>query len=237
MGATQLILFAALLAPAALLEFLWPRCDSAAKTRRWVMNFALAVLWILLLSALWPSVHPIVHSGVAALAPTLPRFHLSPPLLILGSLLLLDFLQYWTHRVLHFTPWLWILHRVHHSDPAVDASTGVRHHPLEPLLNAPLQYSFIIVLGVPLEGAAAYALCATVMSVFAHANLRLPNGVDRVARHLIVTPDMHRVHHSVRAEESNSNFGMVFPYWDRLFRTYCAAPLNGHERLQVGVVQ
>ena len=138
--------------------------------------------------------------------------------------------------MLHIIPLLWVLHRVHHSDVAVDASTGVRHHPIEPFLNAPFQFFFIVVLQVPFQGAAAYALVATIQTIIAHSNIRLPLSLDAWLRRIVVTPDLHRIHHSIRPEEANSNFGMVFPYWDYLFGTYRSAPVDGHEQFRAGVI-
>lgn len=237
MAFRELALLASLLAPAAAVEMLWPRRELRDTARRWMTNISLAVIWVVALQLLWPWMHggvSTVFRGAQII--DLPTAGVPPLLVGLGSLLLLDFIQYWTHRGLHRYQWLWYLHRVHHSDSSVDASTGVRHHPIEPLLNAPVQYAFIVVLGVPAEGAALYALVATVQTIIAHSNLHLPTRMDRLARCLIVTPDMHHIHHSTEQDEANSNYGMVFPFWDHLFRTYRAQPRHGHDKLQVGVI-
>lgn len=231
----DLLIFALLLAVAAGLEALLPKVKGLEKLRRWFTNVILAIVWVVLLRLAWPWIYPFVTSHAPGLVAHSAWSFLPWALGIALSLLLLDLFQYWTHRLLHAVPWLWALHRLHHSDVAVDASTGVRHHPLEPLLNAPVQFSLILLAGVPSEGAAAYVLVATVQSVFAHSNIRIPEATDKILRGLVVTPDMHRIHHSVRPGDANSNFGMVFPYWDRIFRSYRPTAEDGDGQFKAGV--
>lgn len=236
MNFREIMLLAVLLAPTAALEMLWPRSESPNKARRWMVNLSLAVIWVVALGVLWPWMHPIVSAMFGPLAAS-PSFSTAVPvgIVLIGSALVLDFIQYWTHRALHHFQWLWYLHRVHHSDVFVDASTGVRHHPLEPLLNAPVQFVFIVLLSVPIEGAAFYSLIATVQTILAHSNIHLATSLDRIVRRVVVTPDMHRIHHSIESPEASSNFGMVFPFWDHLFGTYRDQPMSGHDGLRVGV--
>ncbi|MBV8686905.1 MAG: sterol desaturase family protein [Alphaproteobacteria bacterium] len=229
------MIFAALLAAAAVLETLSPKARGGEKLRRWSANLILAIVWVALLRLLWPWIYPLVTEHTPKLIADSTWAFLPLALGVALSLLLLDLFQYWTHRLLHAVPWLWTLHRLHHSDSAVDASTGVRHHPLEPLANAPVQFALILVAGVPAEGAAAYALVATVQSVVSHSNVCLPAMIDSFARRFIVTPDMHRIHHSVRPVDANTNFGMVFPYWDHIFGTYRPRAEGGEDEFQAGV--
>lgn len=153
------------------------------------------------------------------------------------GLVLMDFLHYAVHVLSHHVPWWWRLHKVHHSDNAMDASTAIRHHPLETVVNAFLVLLVLAAVGMPVYAILLYALLQPMHSLFCHANLALPPVLDRWLRFLVVTPDMHATHHSMRLDEGNSNFGMVFPWWDRLFRTYCKQPAQGMAALQVGIAE
>jgi sterol desaturase/sphingolipid hydroxylase (fatty acid hydroxylase superfamily) len=153
------------------------------------------------------------------------------------GLVLMDFLHYAVHVLSHYVPWWWRLHKIHHSDNAMDASTAIRHHPIETLTNAFVVLFALAAVGMPVYAILLYALLQPLHSLFCHANLALPPAIDRWLRLLVVTPDMHATHHSIRLDEGNSNFGMVFPWWDRLFRTYCKRPAQGMAALQVGITE
>jgi len=135
----------------------------------------------------------------------------------------------------HAVPALWRLHRVHHADPDFDVTTGARFHPIEIVLSMLIKFAVIAVLGAPAAAVLVFEVLLNATSMFNHANLRLPAGVDRILRLLLVTPDMHRVHHSMEVAEANSNFGFNLPWWDRLFGTYRAAARLPQERMAIGV--
>ena len=151
------------------------------------------------------------------------------------SILLLDLLIYGQHVITHKIPMLWRLHRVHHTDQDIDVTTAVRFHPLEIILSAGLKLLFVALLGVPVVAVIIFEIILNLASMFNHSNINIPVSVDRVLRLIIVTPDMHRVHHSVRLAETNSNYGFNFPWWDRLFGTYRPQPTAGHTRMKIGL--
>ncbi len=156
---------------------------------------------------------------------------------VLLGVLVIDLLQYALHVASHYLPWWWRLHKIHHSDTAMDASTAIRHHPLETLVNAFLLVVLLAAMGVPVYAILLYAALQQLHGLFCHANLRLSPQVDRWLRRVLVTPDMHVVHHSIRMDEGNSNFGMVFPWWDRVFRSYRAQPAQGLDGMKMGIAE
>ncbi|TMG73103.1 MAG: sterol desaturase family protein, partial [Betaproteobacteria bacterium] len=144
---------------------------------------------------------------------------------------------YLIHLMFHAVPALWRVHRMHHADVDFDVTTGARFHPIQILLAVPIKFAVIFVLGLPVLAVLVFEAVFNALSLFNHANVRIPPTVDRILRWFLVTPDMHRVHHSVDATETNSNFSFVLPWWDRLFGTYRARPEGGHERMTIGVDQ
>ena len=151
------------------------------------------------------------------------------------ALLALDASQYVLHRGLHRVPWLWRLHRVHHSDPEFDCTTALRFHPLEALVTTALQIAFVVALGAPPAAVLVYQVALGAVALFSHGSFALPPRIERVLRRFVVTPDMHRLHHSTRLEESNANFGSILPWWDRLLRTYCPAPTIPGADIPIGI--
>lgn len=159
-----------------------------------------------------------------------------PGIVELGlAVLLLDLAIYWQHRLLHRVPWLWPLHRVHHSDVAVDASTGLRFHPLEIAGSMALKLALVALLGPAPLAVMLFELWLSVGSLFTHANIALPARAERLLRGAIVTPAMHRIHHSVRREETDSNYGFNLSLWDRLFDSYRAAPADPERTMALGL--
>ncbi len=156
---------------------------------------------------------------------------------VLLAIVLLDLVIYAQHVLFHGVPALWRLHRMHHADLDVDVTTGVRFHPVEILLSIGIKLGAVAILGAPLLGVLLFEILLNVSSLFNHGNVRMPERLDRVARWLVVTPDMHRTHHSAVPSETNSNFGFNLPWWDRLFGTYRAAPAAGHEAMRLGLEQ
>jgi sterol desaturase/sphingolipid hydroxylase (fatty acid hydroxylase superfamily) len=147
----------------------------------------------------------------------------------------MDFVIYLQHVLVHAVPSLWRLHRVHHADLDYDVTTGARFHPLEIILSMLIKFATIVVLGPPVIAVIIFEVILNAMAMFNHSNVRLPLGLDRVIRLLFVTPDMHRVHHSVEEREANSNYGFNLSIWDRLFDTYIAQPRDGHEGMTIGI--
>jgi sterol desaturase/sphingolipid hydroxylase (fatty acid hydroxylase superfamily) len=154
---------------------------------------------------------------------------------ILASVILLDLVIYLQHRLFHAVPLLWRLHRLHHADLEFDVTTGVRFHPLEIALSMVIKIGAVVALGAPAVAVLAFEVLLNATTLFNHANIKLPQALDRIVRLVVVTPDMHRVHHSVRREETNSNFGFSVPWWDWLFRTHRAQPADGHDRMIIGL--
>jgi sterol desaturase/sphingolipid hydroxylase (fatty acid hydroxylase superfamily) len=153
------------------------------------------------------------------------------------ALVLLDLAEYGLHRLVHRVPVLWRLHKVHHSDLDVDCLTAVRHHPLEFLFAGAARLVAIGLLGAPAIAVLAWSMLDSAMSFFNHGNIAMSLRSDRALRRLIVTPDTHRIHHSLRDDECNGNFSMVFPWWDHCFGTWRAAPRLGHIEMRVGIAE
>jgi len=153
------------------------------------------------------------------------------------AILALDLVIYVQHRAFHAVPPLWRLHMVHHADPDIDVTTGGRFHPIEILLSMSIKMAAVLALGAPAAAVVVFEVLLNATSMFNHGNLALPRAVDRALRAIVVTPDMHRVHHSVRREETDSNFGFNVPWWDRLFGTYRDQPQDGHAGMTIGLPQ
>jgi sterol desaturase/sphingolipid hydroxylase (fatty acid hydroxylase superfamily) len=149
--------------------------------------------------------------------------------------LALDLVIYGQHVMFHHVPWLWRLHRMHHADLDIDVTTGVRFHPVEILLSLVIKIATVALLGIPAAAVVCFEVVLNATSMFNHANASLPRWLDRVARLTLVTPDMHRVHHSILRQETDSNFGFNLPWWDRLFGTYRAEPRAGHDGMTIGL--
>lgn len=233
----QLLLTALAFVALAGVEAVFPLgVERRPRGRRWFANGTLFLIGFGLVFM----ASPLILMGAAWVQGALrfpPLIGLGLPawLLVLVSFLLIDLLAYLSHALFHGAPWLWRLHRAHHSDVVMDASTGVRHHPAEALVSAALQVTIFAILGVPLLVILAYGLIATLWQFVTHADVRLPEPVDRALRLVVVTPGMHRVHHSLRMDEGNSNFGMVLSVWDRLFGTYRRRPMDERAGMALGV--
>ncbi len=162
----------------------------------------------------------------------LPRW-----VVIVLGVLALDLAIYLQHVLFHAVPALWRLHRMHHADLDVDVTTGARFHPIEILASMVVKLATVAALGAPAEAVLAFEVLLNATSMLNHANIRMPAASDRVLRWILVTPDMHRVHHSIVPQETNSNFGFNMPWWDRLFGTYRPQPAAGHEAMTIGIGQ
>lgn len=153
------------------------------------------------------------------------------------SFLFLDFQSYALHRFYHKVSWAWRFHRVHHSDMDLDVTSGSRLHPFEELVTFGAQQVFVVLLGPSFSAVALYNLFVFISTPFSHANIRLFPWLDRALRWFTITPEMHRIHHSMDWDESNSNFGFLFPWWDYLLGTYRAQPEKPHHRMKLGLAQ
>jgi sterol desaturase/sphingolipid hydroxylase (fatty acid hydroxylase superfamily) len=151
------------------------------------------------------------------------------------AVVVLDFVIYLQHFLFHAVPALWRLHRMHHADLEFDLTTGARFHPIEIILSMIIKLTVIAALGTPALAVLIFEVLLNAIAMFNHSNVRIPESTDRVLRWLVVTPDMHRVHHSIVVRETNSNFGFNLPWWDRLFGTYRAQPEAGHENMTIGI--
>jgi len=237
--AIRLGFFLGMFALMAAWELIAPRrVPGVSKPVRWTHNISIAIINVLLVRVLFPS----AAVGVAVFAEErgtglLNMFVIPYPLAFVLSLLALDLAMYLVHLMFHAVPALWRVHRVHHADVDFDVTTGARFHPIQILLAVPIKFAVIFVLGLPVLAVLAFETVFNALSLFNHANVRVPRTVDHILRWFLVTPDMHRVHHSVDATETNSNFSFVLPWWDRLFGTYRAQPEGGHERMAIGVDQ
>lgn len=153
------------------------------------------------------------------------------------SVLALDLAIYLQHIMFHAVPALWRLHRMHHADLEFDVTTGLRFHPVEILLSMGIKLAVVAALGPPAVAVLVFEVLLNATAMFNHSNIRIPPAIDRVLRLIVVTPDMHRVHHSIHPRETNSNFGFNLPWWDRLLGTYRPQPREGHEKMTIGIEQ
>lgn len=153
------------------------------------------------------------------------------------SILALDLAIYLQHVMFHAVPALWRLHRMHHADLEFDVTTGLRFHPVEILLSMGIKLAVVAALGPPAVAVLVFEVVLNATAMFNHSNIRIPESIDRVLRLIVVTPDMHRVHHSIHPSETNSNFGFNLPWWDRLLGTYRPQPREGHESMTIGIEQ
>lgn len=212
------------------------RALTLSKAARWLANLEIVVLNTVLLRLLFPA----AAVGMALFAQEagwglFNVFDVPYWLAVVVCVVVLDFFIWLQHVMFHAIPALWRLHRVHHADLDFDVTTGLRFHPLEIILSMLIKFAVIALLGPPVLAVIAFEVLLNATSMFNHSNVRLPLGLDRVLRLVVVTPDMHRVHHSIEDDETNSNFGFNLPWWDRLFGTYQAQPRAGHEGMTIGI--
>lgn len=235
--AIRLGFFFGVFALIAIWEMLSPRrALTVSKVLRWSSNLGLVFLNSLVLRLLFPA----AAVGVAAFAQQsdwglLNLYEIPYSLSVILSVVVLDFVIYIQHVMVHAIPAFWRLHRVHHADLDYDVTTGARFHPIEIILSMLIKFSAIVVLGPPVLAVVIFEVLLNATAMFNHGNISIPQGVDRLLRWFVVTPDMHRVHHSVEDDETNSNFGFSLPWWDRLFGTYRDQPRAGHEGMVIGI--
>jgi len=212
------------------------RALATSRLRRWPSNLGIVFLNSILLRLLLP----VAAASFAVVAAQrgwgiFNTVAVPAPVAVITSFIILDFAIYLQHVMFHAVPVLWRLHRMHHADLDFDVTTGGRFHSFEIVLSMFIKFAVIAVIGAPAVAVVIFEVVLNASSMFNHSNVRLPLGLDRVVRLLIVTPDMHRVHHSVEDYEANSNFGFNLSLWDRLFGTYKDQPDAGHDAMTIGI--
>jgi len=235
--ALRLSAFAAVLAVMALWEILAPRRPrTLARRQRWPANLSIVVLNTLIVRLIFPA----AAVGIALTAETqgwglLHRYDVPAWAAVVAGVVVLDLAIYLQHVMFHAVPALWRLHRMHHADLDIDVTTGARFHPVEIVLSMLIKFAVIAAIGVPPAAVVLFEVLLNATSMFNHSNVRVASVLEPALRWLVVTPDMHRVHHSVERDETNSNFGFNLSLWDRLFGTYRAQPRAGHQAMTIGI--
>lgn len=236
-GVIRIGVFAGTLLAMMVLEALLPRRTRVlGRAERWSANLGVVIVDTIVARLLIP-VPPVAAALWAAEndfglftqwdVPDLP--------VVVFFILFLDLAIYWQHVVFHKVPVLWRLHRMHHADTEIDATTGIRFHPIEIVLSLLIKIALVLALGIPAIAVIIFEVVLNASAMFNHANLKLPAWLDKTLRIVIVTPDMHRVHHSWHWQETDSNYGFCLSIWDRLFRTYTPQPRDGHEGMTIGL--
>lgn len=233
----QLFVFWAVFGILALAEWKRPRRPSLIpKNLRWTHNLAVTLLNFLILRFLFPGAALLAASQAA-------NFHfgffnwveLPPGFDLFWTFIILDITVYYQHRAFHSNPLLWKIHRVHHADLEVDVTTGARFHPLELVVSLLIKSTVILFFGLPVFAVFLFEAALMLSSLWNHSNLRLPKLLDKILRLVVVTPDLHRTHHSADMSEANSDFGFIFSFWDKLFGTYLAEPKKGPLEMKIGL--
>ncbi len=236
----RLSVFAGLFAVFAIIEAVVPRRKRTEPRRtRWVTNWAIIILDTLTLRLLAVAL-PLLAVGAALDAQAqgwglMNVIDLPLWLAVVFTVLIFDMAIWLQHLVTHKIPFLWRFHRVHHADRDIDVTTAIRFHPIEIALSMVLKIGLVYLLGAPALGIILFEIILNGTAMFNHANIRLPVSVDAVMRKILVTPDMHRIHHSVHRHEHDSNYGFALSIWDRLFGTYIAQPEEGHDGMTIGL--
>jgi sterol desaturase/sphingolipid hydroxylase (fatty acid hydroxylase superfamily) len=229
--------FALVFAAMALWEIAAPRRRLVAGRKpRWPGNLGILVVDALAVRILIPTA--AVGAALLAAGRGWGLLHVAGLRLSVAALLgflVLDLVIYGQHVLFHKVPPLWRLHRMHHADLDIDVTTGGRFHPFEIVISMAVKIAVVIAFGIPVVAVLLFEVVLNATSMFNHANVSMPAALDRVLRRLVVTPDMHRVHHSILPAETDSNFGFNLPWWDRLFGTYRAAPQAGHDGMTIGL--
>ena len=235
----RLVAFATIFAVMALLELRHPRRQqSVARARRWPGNLGIVALNTLLVRTVFPTTAVALAAlGEAKGSGLFHALGLPGWAAVPLGVILLDLAIYLQHVLVHAVPVLWRLHRMHHADLEFDVTTGARFHPIEILLSMVLKLMVITAIGAPAMAVLAFEILLSGTAMFNHSNVRVPERLDRVLRLFVVTPDMHRVHHSVVPSETNSNFGFNLPWWDRMFGTYRPDPAAGQIGMTIGITQ
>lgn len=211
---------------------------SVSRPRRWASNLGIVVLNAVVLRV----VFPMATVGIALAAQTrgwglFNNLSIHPGLSLALAVALLDFAIYLQHVMFHAVPLFWRFHRMHHTDRDLDVTSGLRFHPVEMVLSMGIKACAVVLIGPSPTAIIVFEVVLNVTAMFNHSNVYIPVGIDRVLRWFVVTPDMHRVHHSVIPKETDSNFGFNIPWWDRLCGTYRAQPREGHDGMMIGLTE
>jgi sterol desaturase/sphingolipid hydroxylase (fatty acid hydroxylase superfamily) len=209
---------------------------SVGRWLRWPSNLGIVAVDAMLVRLLVPTA--VVGVALYAAGQSIGLFHWLDLRLSVAAVLgflVLDLAIYLQHVIFHHVPGLWRLHRMHHADLDIDVTTGLRFHPIEILISVGIKIAIVLAIGIPPVAVIAFEVVLNLTSQFNHSNVAMPGWLDRVVRLVVVTPDMHRVHHSVLREEHNSNYGFNLPWWDWLFRTYRPQPREGHAGMTIGL--
>lgn len=233
----RLGVFLSILVVMMLLEVLVPKRKlTCNKPYRWVNNISLVAFNTLLLRLVMPA--GAVGVALYCKQHSLGLFNylnVSLLLTMVASIFIMDLVIYWQHRMFHSIPVLWKLHRVHHIDQDIDVTTGARFHPIEIILSVLIKMLVVLLLGAPVEAVILFEIILNATAMFNHSNVHIPAVLDKWIRWVLVTPDMHRVHHSQIRRETDSNFGFNVPWWDRIFSSYQDQPKLGHDKMNIGV--
>ena len=235
----RLSAFSSIFVIMSILEVISPkRTLSINKSKRWINNIAIVIFNSIVIRIFFPT----AAVGVAIWAQdqqfglfyslNIP-YYLSIPL----TIILLDLVIYFQHIMFHITPLFWRFHRVHHIDQDIDVTTGLRFHPFEIILSLLIKFFAIVLIGIPAISVVLFEVILNATSMFNHSNIHIGKTFDHWLRMILVTPDMHRVHHSTITKETNSNYGFNLSIWDRLFKTYRAQPKEGHQQMKIGLSQ
>jgi sterol desaturase/sphingolipid hydroxylase (fatty acid hydroxylase superfamily) len=233
----RLAAFVSVFAVMALAEKIWPRRRLlVSKAERWRVNLAIVLLNTMLLRLVFPMV-PFVMAALAQVNGwgLLNLLKMTGVHEIVTSLLLLDLIIYFQHRMFHKLSFFWRIHRMHHTDIDLDVSSGTRFHPLEMIVSIVIKLAAVYLIGSSPLSVLLFEIVLNASSMFNHANVRIPEKIDGWLRLILVTPDTHRVHHSVLPLETDSNFGFNLPWWDHLFGSYRSQPRDGHKQMLIGL--
>lgn len=230
----RLAVFLSLFALLFVLQRVRPLRSIPGGWRRTATNMALVAIDTAILRVVFPLLALDLAVDLDATGDRLLH-HLPAIVALIGGILLLDIAIYWQHRILHIVPFLWRLHRVHHADTGFDVTTGLRFHPFEIVLSMGIKLALIAAFGIPALAVLIFELALSAGSLFTHANLAMPARFEHALRRVFVTPDMHRIHHSVHREETNSNYGFHLSVWDRVFMSYRDQPRDGQTTMSIGL--
>jgi sterol desaturase/sphingolipid hydroxylase (fatty acid hydroxylase superfamily) len=232
----RLAIFLSIFAALIVLQQVMPRRDVMGGWRRRITNLSLILINTLVLRVAFPllAVDLAIRLEISGGGPpgVLPYWAV-----VSASVILLDCAIYWQHRLVHMIPLLWRMHRVHHADIGFDVTTAVRFHPFEIAVSMAIKLGLIAIFGIPALAVVIFEILLSTGSLFTHANIRLSDTFERRLRWLLVTPEMHRIHHSVHSDETNSNFGFHISLWDRIFGSYRDQPRDGQTTMQIGLKQ
>ncbi len=236
-AAIRLGSFISILTVMGIAESVWPRrILDISKKDRWLSNISISVISTFLVRLLIPIIPTSLAHYCAENGFGLFNLFSTPDWLTIPvSILFLDMVIYWQHVAFHKNRMLWRVHRMHHADTNIDASTGIRFHPIEIFLSMLIKLTAIFLLGPPAFAVLFFEIMLNGCALFNHSNIKLSTLIDSIFRIIIVTPDMHRVHHSTDMREANNNYGFSVTWWDKLFGTYKAQPDLGHNSMKIGL--